>query len=544
MHHSSESPRAKDFLGLVHFDLFGPFPVQTPHGKLYAILFLDDHGNNLKVNLLACKDQSLATFQDCHVHWERKFGRKLLAVRCDNAAEFWGDAFNDYIQKHGIERQHSCPYSHQQNGKAERAIRTIEGGVLAMIAAVGAPMNLWGEATLTAAYLWEVTPSRTLPPGVTPFEMSHGRKPDLSHLRVWGSRCFAQVPIELQTKLGPRSRECLFMGYPDGVKGYRVRDLTTGAFFNSRDVIFDENLPSLQLSSDDDDTPPLPEPPPTQMHITSCSPVIVKSLPPTVVRTAPVLKDQASSSLGPRTRRLTEHGVALCDAVQNAKDARARLAAARKARAVRSTCAYVSPATPCPSSPPHPHSPSSPSALPPSSIPAPSTLPSCSDSPSTKGVDHVFWDDHVNLVCSESAFLSLRSDKPRDPSSLSYDLRVPPGTYSEAKRQPDFHVWDEVVHKELSVLRDMGVYSLSQLPPGRKAIGNCWVFEHKIDGDELIPKVVWLLKVFLRSLASTLAVPSPLLPRVHLYEWSWLWLVDPAGFWSVSTPLGPSYGAN
>lgn len=178
-----------------------------------------------------------------------EFRRKLLAVRCDNAGEFWGDAFNDYIRKHGIARQHSCPYSHQQNGKAERAIRTIEGRVLAMITAVGAPMNLWGEATLTAANLWEVTPSRTLPPGVTPFEMSHGRKPDLSHLRVWGSRCFARVPIELQTKLIPRSWECLFMGYPDGLKGCRVCDLTTGAFFNLRDVIFDENLPSLQLSS-------------------------------------------------------------------------------------------------------------------------------------------------------------------------------------------------------------------------------------------------------------------------------------------------------
>lgn len=27
------------------------------------------------------------------------------------------------------------------------------------------------------------------------------------------------------------------MGYPDGIKGWRLRDCATGAFFNSRDVI-------------------------------------------------------------------------------------------------------------------------------------------------------------------------------------------------------------------------------------------------------------------------------------------------------------------
>jgi len=50
-------------------------------------------------------------------------------------------------------------------------------------------------------------------------------------------------------KLGLRSRECTFMGYPDGVKEYRVGDSNTGRFFNSMDVVFDENLP-------EDDAPP------------------------------------------------------------------------------------------------------------------------------------------------------------------------------------------------------------------------------------------------------------------------------------------------
>ena len=501
-HHSSESPRAANFLQLVHFDLFGPFPVQTPHGKVYGILFLDDHGNNLKIDLLASKDQSLAAFQDCHVHWERKFGRKLVAVRCDNAGEFWSDAFNDYIRKHGIERQRSCPYSHQQNGKAERAIRTIEGRVLAMIAAVGAPMNLWGEAALTAAYLWNRTPSRTLPPGVTPFEMVHGRKPDISHLRVWGSRCFARVPLELQTKLGPRSRECTFMGYPLGVKGYRVRDCALGTFFNSRDVIFDENLPLLQPSSDEDDissptsrSSAAPAAVPTSAPATPsvasvpsapsvAGPSSARASTPAVTPSGPVSLPPAPEALASRSRTLTERGKALRADIQKTKDTRARLVAARKSRAAGSACtlAFCMPSGDVPS----------PSHLSCACPAAPATpagpSPSATLQTSLEGVEHVFSDDHANLVCSESAFLSLRSDKARDPTSGSYDLRVPPATFREALQRPDFHVWEDVVSKELTVLKDMHVYSLARLPPGRKAIGNRWVFEHKRDGDDLIPK--------------------------------------------------------
>ncbi|KIK35815.1 hypothetical protein CY34DRAFT_95436, partial [Suillus luteus UH-Slu-Lm8-n1] len=53
-------------------------------------------------------------------------------------------------------------------------------------------------------------------------------KPDLSHIRMWGARCFARVPTELQVKLGPHSHPVYFMGYPDGTKGYRLRDRDSG----------------------------------------------------------------------------------------------------------------------------------------------------------------------------------------------------------------------------------------------------------------------------------------------------------------------------
>ena len=59
-HPSSLTHKSTQLLELVHCDLCGPFPVPTPHGKLYLIAFLEDSANILKVFCLARKDQAAA----------------------------------------------------------------------------------------------------------------------------------------------------------------------------------------------------------------------------------------------------------------------------------------------------------------------------------------------------------------------------------------------------------------------------------------------------------------------------------------------------
>jgi hypothetical protein len=125
----------------------------------------------------------------------------------------------------------------------ERVFCTIQGRMLAMLTATQLPVTYWGEAALTAGFLFNLTISSALPKNITPFEILKNAKPDVSHLKVWGVCCFAHIPVELQTKLGAKSCECLFMGYPPSGRGYRVRSLTTNHFFDSGNVIFDENIP-------------------------------------------------------------------------------------------------------------------------------------------------------------------------------------------------------------------------------------------------------------------------------------------------------------
>jgi len=95
--------------------------------------------------------------------------------------------FTQALEGCGIQRQLASPYAHQQNRKAECAIRTLEGQAFTMLEAVDLPSNLWGEAVLTAAYLWNCTESVSLPPGITPYELVNSTKPDLSHIQIFGS---------------------------------------------------------------------------------------------------------------------------------------------------------------------------------------------------------------------------------------------------------------------------------------------------------------------------------------------------------------------
>ena len=52
-------------------------------------------------------------------------GNKMKVLRSDNGTEYTSEEFNKYTKKRGIIQEFSSPYIHEQNGRAEREIRTI-----------------------------------------------------------------------------------------------------------------------------------------------------------------------------------------------------------------------------------------------------------------------------------------------------------------------------------------------------------------------------------------------------------------------------------
>eukprot|EP00253_Pinus_taeda_P022033 PITA_22033 len=85
--------------------------------------------------------------------------------------------------------------------------------------------------------------------GKTPEEVWSGRKPKISHLKVFGSVAYVWIPAAKRSKLDSKSQKLMTIGYNDHHKAYRLIDIATGRLSFSRDVVFDEDRGFFQSSS-------------------------------------------------------------------------------------------------------------------------------------------------------------------------------------------------------------------------------------------------------------------------------------------------------
>ena len=67
-----------------------------------------------------------------------------------------------------------------------------------------------------------------------------GKCSSISHLRIFGCVTYAHVPKELRRKLDDRSQKCIFVGYSEESKAYRVYNPITKKYVINRDVVFKE----------------------------------------------------------------------------------------------------------------------------------------------------------------------------------------------------------------------------------------------------------------------------------------------------------------
>ena len=72
--------------------------------------------------------------------------------------------------------------------------------------------EFWAEVVATIVYFSNRSPTRSVW-GKTPQEAWSGRKPKISHLRVFGSVAHVHVQDERRTKLDDKSEKYIFIGY-------------------------------------------------------------------------------------------------------------------------------------------------------------------------------------------------------------------------------------------------------------------------------------------------------------------------------------------
>ncbi|GJV02370.1 retrovirus-related pol polyprotein from transposon TNT 1-94 [Tanacetum coccineum] len=167
-------------------------------------------------------------------------GRKLKKLRTDNGLEFCNQEFNNLCKESGIARHLTVVGTPQQNGLAERMNRMLLNKVRCLLIQSSLPDSFWAEATMTAAYLINRSPSTTLEKK-THIDLWSGHPANYEMLRIFGCVAYSHVN---QGKLKPRAIKCIFLRYPEGVKGYRLwrLDDVKPKIIISRDVVFNESL--------------------------------------------------------------------------------------------------------------------------------------------------------------------------------------------------------------------------------------------------------------------------------------------------------------
>lgn len=225
-------------LELIHTDVCGPMNVKSPGGNRYFVTFIDDFSRKIYVYFMRAKSEVFEKFNLFKSYVECQTGQKIKTLRSDNGKEYINNDFINCLNKCGIKRQLTVPYTPQQNGVAERANRTIVEMAKSLLIHAQLEEFLWAEAVKTAVYLRNRCPTKALN-GQTPFEIWKNRKPSVKHLRVFGSRAFA-VDKKRKGKFQAKSKEYIFVGYSSAAKAYRLYDRQKREIVERRDVKFVE----------------------------------------------------------------------------------------------------------------------------------------------------------------------------------------------------------------------------------------------------------------------------------------------------------------
>nr|GEY32997.1 Gag-Pol polyprotein [Tanacetum cinerariifolium] len=174
-------------------------------------------------------------------------GRTAKKLRTDNGLEFCNREFEQLCIESGIARHFIVFGTPQQNGVAERMNRTLMDKVRCLLIQSGLPKTFRAEVTFTATYLINRSLSREIEKK-TLIEMWSGHPSDYGMLRIFG--CVA-YPHDKQGKLEPRAVKCVLLGYPEGVKGYKLYRLDDESF----KIVTSRNVAGVELQRLNNHTP-------------------------------------------------------------------------------------------------------------------------------------------------------------------------------------------------------------------------------------------------------------------------------------------------
>ncbi len=134
------------------------------------------------------------------------------------------------------------------------------------------PMHLWAEATRTTVYVQNKVSHSALE-FKTPKEVFSRKKPEVSHLKIFGCPVFIHIPEDKRTKLDASGKQRLYVGYCEVSKAFRIYIPRFHRTKISRDVDYDDGVGLNEILHQSLDEEPVGHP--SQEHATNPSDEVV-----------------------------------------------------------------------------------------------------------------------------------------------------------------------------------------------------------------------------------------------------------------------------
>ncbi|GBE87024.1 hypothetical protein SCP_1002700 [Sparassis crispa] len=448
---------------LTHSDVWGPARVVSIAGSHYYISFTDDCTQRCQVLFMKHKSEAFEKLKEYLTFIERRFGHLPKIVRVDNGSEYINKNLKGWCREKGIELQTTAPYSPSQNGVAERFNRTLLELARAMLIARKLPNFLWAEAVAYAAYLRNRAPTKALC-GKTPEEAWTGKKPNVAHLREFGSDVWILTEGQNLSKLEPKSKKHTFVGFADGPKAVRYYDVGARSIRVSRNFVFADalnpasNVPVHQL--DDSDRLPLE----------GESGGAVKQQPPTSASkpaSVPVKADQSNKKHD--GNYITEEDLPP-EIQESMRERPTFLPAPPKIPLRRTTRATQD----------HDYRRMNNPRAQPTKSREPPGVPK-ENAPGESAKVAVMPEEFEEIAQALYATALASGDRTASAGDE-------PRSLAEAQASPEWPEWEKAVKAEYDQLQGMGTWELQDLPKDRNAVGCKWVFQRKTNKEGQVVK--------------------------------------------------------
>lgn len=144
---------SKSKLELVHSDVCGPMREPSLGGHRYFVVFIDDFTRMTTVAFMKEKNETFEKLLNFIAYAERAADVKVKTIRTNNGTEYLNRRVSSMLARNGIRHETSVGYCPEQNGRAERAIRTLVEKARCMLTDAGLPESFRAEAVNTACKL-------------------------------------------------------------------------------------------------------------------------------------------------------------------------------------------------------------------------------------------------------------------------------------------------------------------------------------------------------------------------------------------------------